>query len=148
MNDNLNDRLVLDFVSEVCEMHDKYGFHDKIRELTSNMNEQEIHQFRTNLLNFRLSFMEEEMKELETAVKEHSREGVVDSLIDLIVVAIGTLDLFNINVRMAWMRVMAANMEKKVGIKPTRPNPLGLPDLIKPRDWEGPDHWDNHGDLP
>ncbi len=36
-------------------------------------------------------------------------------------------------------------MAKEVGIKPERPNPLGLPDLIKPADWKAPSHADNHG---
>ena len=40
-----------------------------------------------------------------------------------------------------------ANLSKEVGVKPERPNPMGLPDLIKPKDWEGPDHSDNHGKL-
>jgi hypothetical protein len=38
-------------------------------------------------------------------------------------------------------------MNKKVGIKETRPNPLGLPDLIKPKDWKAPSHKGNHGKL-
>ena len=28
-----------------------------------------------------------------------------------------------------------------------RPNPLGLPDLTKPEDWEAPDHSGNYGIL-
>ena len=38
-------------------------------------------------------------------------------------------------------------MRKNVGVKSTRPNPLGLPDLIKPVGWEAPSHEDNHGLL-
>jgi len=38
-------------------------------------------------------------------------------------------------------------MNKQVGIKASRPNPLGLPDLIKPEGWVGPDHTGNHGLL-
>jgi len=36
-------------------------------------------------------------------------------------------------------------MAKKTGVKASRPNPLGLPDLIKPEGWVGPDHSDNVG---
>jgi len=36
-------------------------------------------------------------------------------------------------------------MNKRVGIKPERPNPLGLPDLIKPKGWKAPIHKTNHG---
>jgi hypothetical protein len=31
-------------------------------------------------------------------------------------------------------------MKKQVGVKNSRPNPLGLPDLIKPEGWTPPDH--------
>ena len=34
---------------------------------------------------------------------------------------------------------------KEIGIKKERPNPLGLPDLVKPAGWENPNHNGNHG---
>jgi hypothetical protein len=36
-------------------------------------------------------------------------------------------------------------MNKTIGIKKTRPNPLNLPDLIKPINWKAPDHKNNIG---
>jgi hypothetical protein len=30
-------------------------------------------------------------------------------------------------------------------VRESRPNPLGLPDLIKPEGWEAPSHEGNHG---
>ena len=36
-------------------------------------------------------------------------------------------------------------MNKEVGEKPSRPNPLGVPDLIKPDTWYPPSHEGNHG---
>jgi len=36
-------------------------------------------------------------------------------------------------------------MSKEVGIKASRPNPLGLPDLVKPEGWQAPSHEGNHG---
>ena len=36
-------------------------------------------------------------------------------------------------------------MAKVIGIKPSRPNPLGVPDLVKPEGWMAPNHVDNHG---
>lgn len=62
-------------------------------------------------------------------------------------VAIGTLDAYEVNSLEAWDRVLQANMAKEVGIKPSRPNPLGLPDLIKPTGWVAPTHVDNVGLL-
>ena len=55
----------------------------------------------------------------------------MDALTDLCVLAIGTLDLFDVNALRAWDGVHAANMNQEAGIKTSRPNPLGLPDLIK-----------------
>ena len=64
----------------------------------------------------------------------------MDALTDLCVVAIGTLDLFDINALQAWDGVHAANRNKEAGVKASRPNPLGLPDLIKLQDRVAPSH--------
>ena len=74
-------------------------------------------------------------------------EDVVDALIDLCVVAIGTLDIFGIDPYKAWDEVLKANMNKTPGVNPSRPNPLNLPDLIKPAGWSAPSHAENHGNL-
>ena len=74
-------------------------------------------------------------------------EDIVDAMIDLCVVAIGTLDAFDVDAYLAWNRVHDANMQKTPGIKASRPNPLGLPDLIKPEGWTSPQHADNIGML-
>ena len=74
-------------------------------------------------------------------------EEIVDGLIDLCVVAIGTLDAFGVDAHKAWDEVLKANMNKEVGEKPERPNPLGLPDLVKPKGWKAPSHEGNHGCL-
>ena len=52
-----------------------------------------------------------------------------------------------IDIKTAWKRVHDANMQKTIGVKKSRPNPLGLPDLIKPNGWEAPQHIDNVGKL-
>ena len=65
----------------------------------------------------------------------------------LCVVAIGTLDAFGVNAYEAWNQVLAANLNKEVGIKESRPNPYGLPDLIKPEGWTPPDHSGNYGKI-
>ena len=89
--------------------------------------------------------MEEELFEIRKGLNDKNPEEIVDGLVDLCVIAIGTLDLFGIDSHKAWTEVFKANMNKEVGIKPSRPNPLGLPDLIKPEGWQGPTHDDNTG---
>jgi|LULU01.1.fsa_nt_gb hypothetical protein len=131
-----------DWVKDMRDMASKYN----IQEAVNNLDRNELRSF----LYFRVNFLQEELDELKKATHRGipiDSEETVDALIDLCVVAIGTLDLFDVNAYEAWDEVLEANMNKKVGIKETRPNPLGLPDLIKPKDWKAPDHRGNHGKL-
>lgn len=129
-----------DWVKDINDMHSHYGIHAKVETMEpASMNA---------MLEFRWKFLNEELVEMANAIDEGDAEGVVDALIDLCVVAIGTLDLYGVDAHKAWDAVHAANMAKKVGIKASRPNPLGLPDLIKPEGWVGPDHTGNHGRVP
>ena len=114
--------------------------HYKAHEAMEKMDSEKL----TKFLEFRIKFLQEELDELKNA---NGPEDVVDALIDLCVVAIGTLDAYNVDAYKAWNAVFEANMNKEVGVKESRPNPLGLPDLIKPVGWVAPSHWDNHGDL-
>ena len=98
-------------------------------------------------LAFRIDFLDEELNETKDAFNSKDPEEVVDGLIDLCVIAIGTLDAFGVNPYTAWDEVLRANMQKEIGVKESRPNPLGLPDLVKPEGWEGPSHEGNHGIL-
>jgi hypothetical protein len=124
------------WIADIASMHNKYG----VKEAVSNFDKDKLQKF----LEFRVKFLQEELDELKTA---KNADDVVDALIDLCVVAIGTLDAFNVNSMNAWNRVHEANMNKEVGVKESRPNPLGLPDLIKPEGWEAPVHFDNVGLL-
>lgn len=126
----------VDWVDDINYMHYHYKFHPAIEKLDRDK--------LIALLKFRVDFLDEELTELKTA---ETAEDVVDALIDLCVVAIGTLDQFGVDAYRAWDAVMKANMAKAVGIKPERPNPLGLPDLIKPPGWTAPSHEGNHGRL-
>ena len=133
-----------DWVQDINDMHKKYGVHEWVSEKIINSDVEKLQAF----LKFRLAFLDEELTETINASGEKDPEEIVDGLIDLCVVAIGTLDSFGIDAYQAWDRVHAANMAKEVGVKESRPNPLGLPDLIKPKEWKAPDHSGNHGFLP
>lgn len=125
-----------DWAFDIAMMHEKYGVHPVVEKMDADT----LRKF----LEFRVRFLEEELTELKTAT---NADDVVDALIDLCVVAIGTLDGFGVNSHKAWDAVLEANMNKKVGVKESRPNPLGLPDLIKPEGWTAPSHADNEGKL-
>ena len=124
------------WVKDMNDMHAKFG----VREVVSKMDANKL----TEFLEFRIGCLQEELDELKAA---QNGDDAVDALIDLSVFAIGTLDLFGIDAEMAWNRVYAANISKEVGIKEARPNPLGLPDLIKPEGWTAPTHKDNIGSF-
>lgn len=126
-----------DWFSDIRKMHRYYGVH----QVVDKMDRETLDKF----LKFRVDFIREELEELEDNM--HDPEEVVDALIDICVVAIGTLESFGVDGHAAWDEVLKANMAKEVGVKESRPNPLGLPDLIKPDGWVGPVHHPNHGKL-
>ena len=128
----------MNWIKDIEEMHEKYQVHDWVKN-----NPEKLEQ----LLHFRVAFLKEEFDETFKATGEKDAEEIVDGLIDLCVVAIGTLDVMGIDADEAWYNVHKANMAKEVGVKESRPNPLGLPDLIKPEGWKAPDHTGNHGLL-
>jgi hypothetical protein len=129
------------WVKDINEMQYHYGVHRWIHD-----NREDTDRLRA-YLDFRINFIREELEETEAAMVNMDSEEIVDGLIDLCVVAIGTLDAFGVDANKAWDEILKANMAKSKGIKPERPNPLGLPDLVKPADWEAPNHSDNHGKL-
>lgn len=115
------DKGPVDVFDDVASMHQKFGH--------SAMFDSMDDRLRWELLRFRVRFLEEEMTELRLS---RTPEGVVDALIDLIVVAVGTLDCMGVDGSQAWIEVHRANMSKEAGVNPSRDNPLGLPDLVKP----------------
>ena len=124
------------WVDDIYQMQGKYRTRDWVEN-----NPEKLKEF----LKFRIAFLQEELDETRQAYMLNDAEEVVDGLIDLCVVAIGTLDAFGVDPYKAWDEVLYANMRKNVGKKSTRPNPLGVPDLVKPDDWEAPSHEGNHG---
>lgn len=131
-----------DWANDIRMMHLKYGVHDWFE---ANKDNKEL---MNKYLNFRMLMIMEELHETMKAVQADNAEEIVDGLIDLCVFAIGTLDVFGVDANAAWDEVYRANMDKKAGVKPGRPNPFGLPDLLKPGGWKGPQHTGNHGDFP
>jgi len=128
-----------DWVKDIVEMQTKYKTRDWVWD--NRKNPEKLKSF----LEFRVDFLKEELMETQAAVADKDAEEIVDGLIDLCVVAIGTLDAFGVDPYKAWDEVLKANMQKEVGVKPSRPNPLGVPDLVKPEDWQAPSHEGNHG---
>jgi len=131
-----------DWANDIYMMHNKFGVKEWFEANKDNKD------LMAKYLRFRLSMCKEELDETLAAVATKDPEEIVDGLIDLCVFAIGTLDVFGVDAHKAWDAVYEANMSKSPGVKEGRPNPFGLPDLIKPDGWTAPTHEDNHGDFP
>ena len=131
--------MISNVITNVEDMHHKYKVHDWIEANPDKLGE---------LLKLRMRMLTEEYAETMDAYLQGDAEEVVDGLIDLVVIAIGTLDIVGVDPFEAWDQVYDANMSKEVGVKSGRPNKLGLPDLVKPLDWKAPCHELNLGKLP
>jgi hypothetical protein len=130
-----------DWANDIYMMHHKFGVREWFGKNKDNKD------LMATYLRFRLDMCKEELEETYQAFENGDPEEIVDGLIDLCVFAIGTLDVFDVDANEAWDRVYKANMAKEPGVKPGRPNPFGLPDLLKPEGWTAPTHENNHGDL-
>jgi predicted HAD superfamily Cof-like phosphohydrolase len=89
---------------------------------------------------FRIAALQEELNEYAEA---DSLVEQYDSLLDLIVFAVGTLERHGMPLQEGYDIVMACNMAKEVGNNPQkgsngRGNYKGV-DLVKPAGWTGPE---------
>jgi len=93
-----------------------------------------------DLAGFRVKFMHEELAEYEKAMAEGDMEGMLDALVDLVYVALGTAYLHGFPFNEAWDEVQRANMRKVKAGPNGEGSKRGSPhDVIKPPGWKGPD---------
>jgi len=115
-----------DEVLDVAEMHSKYGF-------TLNLKPTVLPH---GMMIERYKFLVEEVTELHQAIHSDDFAGMIDALVDLVVVAKGTAVMMGLNWDRHWAIVHEANMLKERGI-----GKRGMEeDLIKPPGWIPPDH--------
>ena len=123
-----------EWLSDINDMHYKFG----ATEWVENMYYSKNYKILNDFLAFRLDFLEEEFEETQAAFLNKDHKEVVDGLIDLIVIAIGTLDLFKCDADVVWNKIHHSNMAKEPGANKSRKNPFGLPDMVKPEGWKSP----------
>ena len=129
------------WVQDINDMHAKFGVHDWMKnELAKDTDWQRLNKF----LQFRLDFLKEELNETCNAFDNKDSEEIVDGLIDLCVVAIGTLDAFGVDAYKAWDEIHNANMAKERGIKFGNPK---LAELNKTRKHEARIYAYEHSEL-
>jgi predicted HAD superfamily Cof-like phosphohydrolase len=104
---------------------------------------------------FRAKFLQEELDEYNFHREkintdgdslEH-REGLLDALVDLVYVALGTAYLHGFNFAEAWRRVQRANMAKVRAERADQSKRGSTFDVVKPEGWKAPDHRDLVGVL-
>jgi predicted HAD superfamily Cof-like phosphohydrolase len=117
------------------------------------------HEVSRDFLRFRILFMLEELVEYCEAVgavlvakddgydvaftsKVHNPELALDSLIDLVYVAVGTAYSQRLPFNEGWRKVQEANMAKERVERPEQSKRGSGFDVIKPAGWKPPDHSD------
>ena len=115
-------------VADLAEMHEKFWGDQKLK---PSMGDREY-------LLARCDFIQEELDELRTAIKEGDYPEMIDALIDIVVVCKGSSVLMGVRWRPHWNEVMRANNEKEPGEQAKRPGMKH--DLVKPPGWCGPNH--------
>jgi predicted HAD superfamily Cof-like phosphohydrolase len=109
---------------------------------------------------FRVRFMREELKEYLDAVSRaedavrgraepsfddevaHELEHMLDALVDLTYVVLGTAYLHGFDFEEAWARVHAANMGKVRAARASESKRKSKNDVVKPPGWKPPRHRD------
>ena len=84
------------------------------------------------LVNFRTSFLMEELAEYTNAIVKKDTAKALDALVDIVYIALGTAWLFNLPFDKAWKEIQAANM-KKVRAKDKTGKRGTKFDVIKPK---------------
>lgn len=88
---------------------------------------------------YRRKFLEEELREFETAHLQADWYGCADALIDLVYVALGTAVMMGVPWQALWNEVHRANMEK-IRVSSERDSKRGhYLDVVKPPNWRAPD---------
>ena len=117
-----------DLLGDINRFHNKFGF---------KKNEKVGIPDNSELVNFRTSFLMEELAEYTQAITKKDDAAALDALIDIVYIALGTAWLFNLPFEKGWNEVQKANMSKlRSKIKSLKRGTTY--DVIKPKDWIAP----------
>ena len=117
-----------DLINDIDRFHKKFGFEKTDKPDIPDDPE---------LVNFRTSFLLEELAEYSQAITKKDTAGALDALVDIVYIALGTAWLFNLPFEKAWKEVQRANMEK-IRAKDTTGKRGTKFDVIKPKNWKPP----------
>ena len=117
-----------DLIKDIDQFHKKFGFEKNEKVGIPDNNE---------LVNFRTSFLMEELAEYTQAITKKDAAGALDALVDIVYIALGTAWLFNLPFEKAWNEVQKANMSKIRAKSKSKKRGTSF-DVIKPKGWEAP----------
>ena len=116
-------------IKDIDQFHKKFKFEKNLKVGIPDDNE---------LVNFRTSFLMEELAEYTQAITKKDAAGALDALVDIVYIALGTAWLFNLPFEKAWNEVQKANM-KKIRTKSKSKKRGTSVDVVKPKGWTPPD---------
>ena len=116
-------------LKDIDSFHKKYKFEKNEKVGIPDNNE---------LVNFRTSFLMEELAEYTQAITKKDAAGALDALVDIVYIALGTAWLFNLPFERAWEQVQKANMSKIRTKSKSKKRGTSF-DVVKPKGWTAPD---------
>jgi len=118
-----------DLLGDINRFHNKFGF---------KKNEKVGIPDNPELVNFRTSFLMEELAEYTQAITKKDDAAALDALVDIVYIALGTAWLFNLPFEKAWKEVQRANMSKVRTKNKSKKRGTSF-DVVKPKGWRPPD---------
>jgi predicted HAD superfamily Cof-like phosphohydrolase len=116
-------------IKDIDAFHKKFGFEKNNTVSIPENNE---------LVNFRTSFLLEELTEYTQAITKKDTAAALDALVDIVYIALGTAWLFNLPFEKAWQEVQRANMSKVRTKSKSKKRGTSF-DVVKPKNWRPPD---------
>ena len=116
-------------IKDIDAFHKKFGFEKNSTVSIPEDNE---------LVNFRTSFLLEELTEYTQAITKKDTAAALDALVDIVYIALGTAWLFNLPFEKAWQEVQRANMSKIRTKSKSKKRGTSF-DVVKPKGWIPPD---------
>lgn len=120
---------------------DVQAFHHKFGVMPEKSKRRDcLHLLGHAAFDFRFGFLREELDEFKAAYEKGDSVEMIDALVDLVYVALGTADMMNANWQDHWNEVQRANMTKERAQSASDSKRGSSLDVIKPEGWTGPDH--------
>jgi predicted HAD superfamily Cof-like phosphohydrolase len=116
-------------IAMIAEFHEKFGlaYNEGPRQLPTELKE------------FRIKFLLEELTEYVSASFNENKAEQLDALIDIVYIALGTAYLQGFDFAEGFKRVHEANMKKVRATEASQSLRKSTLDIVKPKGWQVPD---------